>query len=109
MTALTSGHANRVGQLAYLASRRRKVGYALGRYLAIVSSGVLLSLRVAFTASYQAAQQAMLLADRHPELRLAQGQPRTPLRCHRACRTGRRLPFSLPHSSGTQAEWRNLP
>jgi APA family basic amino acid/polyamine antiporter len=49
-------------QLAYLVSRRRKViGWALARDLAIAASSVLFSLWVAFTAGYQAVYQAMLL------------------------------------------------
>ena len=49
-------------QLAYLASRRRKVdGWALARDMAIAGCGVLFSLWVAFAAGYQAVYQAILL------------------------------------------------
>ena len=49
-------------QLAYLASRRRKVdGWALARDLAIAGSSVLFSLWVTFAAGYQAVYQAILL------------------------------------------------
>ncbi|MEO5900662.1 MAG: amino acid permease [Ilumatobacteraceae bacterium] len=49
-------------QLAYLASRRRKVdGWALARDMAVAGSGVLFSLWVAFAAGYQAVYQAILL------------------------------------------------
>lgn len=49
-------------QLAFLISRRRKVvGWALVRDLAVAASGILFSLWVTFASGYQAVYQAMLL------------------------------------------------
>ncbi len=52
------------------------------RDLAIVSTSVLLSRRVALTAGHQTGCRGMLPADQHPESLLPPGRPRTPRRCH---------------------------